>query len=90
MHGCHHAGFEHGHHPRHDSCGRPHGHGAAAPEHGEASGCCPGEHGMSKDERIQVLARHVSFMKDRLEHLEKQLAELGGAAEKHDTECDKG
>jgi uncharacterized coiled-coil protein SlyX len=45
---------------------------------------------MSKDERIQVLARHVSFMKDRLEHLEKQLAELGGAAEKQDTECDKG
>jgi chaperonin cofactor prefoldin len=44
---------------------------------------------MSQDDRIQVLAKQVSFMKERLEHLEKELAELGGTKTKHDGECEK-
>ena len=84
-HGC----SEHRHYLRHESCCHPHHDDAATCARNEQEGSCHGEHGMSQDDRIQVLAKQVSFMKERLERLEKELAELGGTETKHDGECEK-
>lgn len=75
-HGCH--GSNH-----HDT--ESHGH------HGHG-GCCHGEHGneVSREDKIEMLSRQVSFMKERLERLERELAGLSGTEKQRECECEKG
>ena len=89
--GCCHEGR--GHHHQDGCCG----HGAHDArrylEHGDNPGqesCCHGREGMPKEDRIEMLAKQVAFMKERLEHLERDLAKVVGTEEKHGSECEKG
>lgn len=65
-HGCH--GMQ-----RHGNC---HGHRTER----TSCGCRHGEEVSGRD-RVQALARQVSYMKERLEHLERELDELGASGQ---------